>query len=63
MATSARLYRKPQSESQTFVAADPGGVLKLREDLLHLEAEGLLVSFRDEHGVIRYRAVRIEEAA
>ena len=63
MATTARLYRKPQPEPQTFVAADPGGVIKLRDDLLHLEAEGLLVSFRDEHGVVRYRTIRIKEAA
>lgn len=58
VASCRQLSPAPSSSKPVTSAVNPGGLLELQEDLQQLEAEGLVVSFMDGEGVIRYRAIR-----
>ena len=58
MASAARLYRTPQSETNLrscSLTTTEFVLLVLERDLEQLCAEGMLEAFRDEHNVVRYR--------
>jgi len=57
MATASASYRKPPAAQPVNQPADPGELLRLSCDLAALVAEGLIQTFQDEQGVVRYRPV------
>lgn len=60
MATPVASYRNPQPAQPQV---DPGLLLKLSDDLAQLVAEGLIVPYRDEHNVTRYRPAELGKEA
>lgn len=61
MATTAASYRNRQQPAQPASSVDPASLLKLNDDLAQLIVEGLIVPYRDEHNVVRYRPIIQEE--
>ncbi len=55
---SAATCRQLSPATSDVSLRDPGELMKLSEDLAALIAEGLVISFVDDRGVTRYRAIR-----